>query len=100
MAGPGAAIRIDAAMANEVSRAHEVSILMAAAGIAVGLCRGDSPALNTLMMRMGKPQHGHRLLSTGGSEAMSCGSGACGATSSSLRASARLSAFTPLASRP
>jgi len=35
-----------------------VSILMAA-GIAVGLCRGSSPALNTSMMRMAEPQQGH-----------------------------------------
>jgi hypothetical protein len=35
-----------------------VSILMAA-GIAIGLCRGGSPALNASMMRMDEPQHGH-----------------------------------------
>src|SRR5215475_16138951 len=96
-ASPGPGIQIGAARANEVDRAHEVSILMAA-GTAVGLCRGDSPALNTSMMRMAEPQHGHGLRSV--SELMSSGSGADGATSSSLRASTRLSAFTLVASRP
>ena len=84
-------------MTNEVARAHEVSILMAA-GIGVGLCGGSSPALKTSMMRMAEPQHGHDRLGVAGSEAASSGAG--GVVSSSLRASARLSAFTPLASRP
>jgi hypothetical protein len=35
-----------------------VSILMVA-GITAGLCRADSPALNTAMIRMAAPQHGH-----------------------------------------
>ena len=60
-AGPGPARQIGTAAANEVARAHEVSILTAA-GIAVGLCRGDSPAVNTSMMRMAEPQHGHGLV--------------------------------------
>src|SRR3984885_9028963 len=72
--GPGPARQIGAAAANEVARAHEVSILMAAAGIAVGLCRGDSPALNTSMMRMVEPQHGHGSTGRAGSEAASSGS--------------------------
>jgi hypothetical protein len=71
-----------------------------AAGIAAGLCRAGSPALNTSMMRMAEPQHGHGLSGVGGSAAMSSGSGAGGAKLSSLRASTRLSAFEPLASRP
>jgi hypothetical protein len=45
-----------------------VSILIAA-GIAVGLCRGSSPALNTSMMRMADPQHGHDLSGVVGSDA-------------------------------
>jgi hypothetical protein len=59
-AGLGPARPIGTATANDVARAHEVSILMAA-GIAVGLCRGGSPALNTSMMRMAEPHHGHGL---------------------------------------
>src|SRR5262252_6758081 len=98
-AGPGPARQIGTATANEVAQAHEVSILMAA-GIAADLDRGSSPALNTSMMRMAEPQHGQGSRGVGGSEAMSSGSGAGGARSSSLRASTRLSAFTPLASRP
>ena len=73
---------------------------MTAAGIVVGLCRAGSPASNTSMMRMAEPQHGHGLRAVGGSQAVSSGSGAGGAMASSLRASARLSVFTPLASRP
>ena len=71
-----------------------------AAGIAAGLCRAGSPALNTSMMRMAEPQHGHGLAGVAGSEAASSGLGAGGAVWSSLRAIARLSAFTPLASKP
>src|SRR5215469_6384926 len=97
-AGPGPTRQIGAAAANEVARAHEVLIQLAA-GIAVGLCRAGSPAVNTSMMRMAEPQHGHGLSGADGSAAMSSGSGAGGATSSSLRASPRLSALTPLASR-
>src|SRR6516225_8009403 len=97
-AGPGPARQIGTAATNEVARAHEVSILMAA-GIAAGLCR-VSPAVNTSMMRMAAPQHGHGLRGVDGSAATSSGSGAGGATSSSLRASTRLSAFTLLVSRP
>ena len=59
-AGPGPARQIGRAAANEVARAHEVSILTAA-GIAVGLCRVGSPAVNTSMMRMAEPQHWHGL---------------------------------------
>jgi hypothetical protein len=97
-AGPGPARQIGTAAANEVARAHEVSIQMAA-GIAAGLYRAGSPAY-TSMMRMAEPQHGQGLRGVGGSAAMSSGSGVGGARSSSLRASTRLSAFTPLASRP
>jgi hypothetical protein len=53
---------------NEVARAHEVSIQMAA-GIAAGLCRAGSPALTTSMMRMAEPQHGQGLRGVGGSAA-------------------------------
>ncbi len=67
-------------------------------GFAVGLWRGSSPASNASMMRMGEPQQGHGVAGVAGSDTV--GSGAGEATSSSLRASARLSAFTPLASRP
>src|SRR5438105_1964949 len=95
-AGPGPAKQIGTVTADDAGRAHEVSILMAA-GIGVGLCRGSSPALNTSMMRMAEPQHGHGLLGVAGSAVASSGAG--GAVSSSLRASARLSAFTPLANR-
>jgi hypothetical protein len=72
-----------------------VSILMAA-GMVVGLCRGGSPALNTSMMRMAAPQHGHGLAGVAGSEVASSGSGAGGATSSSLRARARWRALLDL----
>ena len=58
-AGPRPAIQIGTVA--EVVRAHEVSILMAM-GIAVGLFRGGSPAVNTSMMRMAEPQHGHGLV--------------------------------------
>jgi hypothetical protein len=92
-AAPGPARQIGTATANEVARAHEVSIQVAA-DIAAGLCRVGSPALNTSMMRMAEPHHGQGLRGVGGSAAMSSGSGAGGATSSSLRASPRLSAFT------
>ena len=51
------------------------------------------------MMRMAEPQQGYGVSGIAGSDVSSSGSGAGGATSSSLRASARLSAFTPLASR-
>ena len=98
-AGPGPARQIGTAAANEAVRVHEVSILMAA-GIAVGLCCGGWPALTTSMMRMAEPQHGHGSRGVAGSEAMSSGWGGGGAMSSSLRAITRLSAFTPLASRP
>jgi hypothetical protein len=70
-----------------------------ASGIAAGRFRAGSPALNTSMMRMAEPQHGQGLRGVGGSAAMSSGSGAGGATSSSLRASPRLSAFTRLANQ-
>ena len=99
MAGPGPARQIGIAAANGVARAHEVSILMTT-GIVVDLCRAGSLASNTSMMRMAEPQHGHGLRPIGGSQSASSGSGAGGAMASSLRASARLSAFTPLASRP
>ena len=46
-AGPGPARQIGTAAANEVARAHEVSILMAA-GIAVGRCRGRLACLEHL----------------------------------------------------
>jgi hypothetical protein len=55
-AGGGPARPIGTATADDAARAHEVSILMAA-GVAVGLCHGGSPALNTSMMRMAEPQH-------------------------------------------
>src|ERR1700733_5032438 len=96
-AGPGPARQIGTASANDVARAHEVSILMAA-DITVDLCRVRSPALNISMMRMTEPQHGHGLSGVAGSGAASAGSG--GTMSSNLRASPRLSAFTPPASRP
>jgi hypothetical protein len=52
-----------------------------AAGIAAGLCRVGSPAVNTSMMRMVEPQHGHGLRAVDGSSAAaSSGSGAGGAT--------------------
>ena len=49
-----------------------MSILMAAV-MAVGLWRGGSPALNTSMMRMAEPQHGHGSTGVAGSAAMSSG---------------------------
>src|SRR5215217_4132185 len=98
-AGPGPARQIGTAGANKVARAHEVSILMAV-GTAADVFGAGSPALNTSMMRMVEPQHGHGLRSVGGSAAMSSGSAGTGAMSSSLRASTRLPAFAPLASRP
>ena len=70
-----------------------------AAGIAAE-CVVGSLALNTSMMRMVEPQHGHGLRGGGGSEAMSSGSGGDGGMSSSVRASTRLSALALLASRP
>src|SRR3974377_2449786 len=82
-AGPGPARPISAARVDDAGRAHEVSILMAA-GTAVGLCRGSSPALNASMMCMAEPQHGHGVLGVAGSEASSSGLGAGGAVSSSL----------------
>jgi len=45
-------------MGDDAALPHEVSILTAAK-IALGLCRGRSPALNTSMIRMSEPQHGH-----------------------------------------
>jgi hypothetical protein len=51
-------------MADAAVRPHEVSILTAA-HIALGLWRGTSPALNTSMMRMSEPQHGHGLSGSG-----------------------------------
>jgi hypothetical protein len=50
------------------------------AGIAVGLCRGSSPALNTSMIRTAEPQHGPQLIGRG--RIGSSGSGASGAASS------------------
>jgi hypothetical protein len=58
VAGPEPARPLDDATAEDASPAHDVSILMAA-GVAVGLWRGSSPALNTSMMCMAEPQHGH-----------------------------------------
>jgi hypothetical protein len=64
-AGSGPARQIGTAAANEVARAHEVSIQMAA-GLA-GLCRAGLPGLNTSTMRMAEPQHGQGLRGVGGS---------------------------------
>ena len=64
-ADPRPARQIGTAAANKLVRAHEVSILMAA-GIAAGLCRAGSPALNTSMMRRAEPQHGHGVRGVGG----------------------------------
>jgi NAD(P)-dependent dehydrogenase (short-subunit alcohol dehydrogenase family) len=87
-AGPGPARSIGAATGCVASRGHDVSIPIPA-GVAVGLWRGSSPALNTSMMCMAEPQHGHGVAGVARSDAACSGAG--GATSSSLRASARLS---------